>query len=91
MLDEFREEQIVKKVGGRFRLSTLIQKRIVALNRGATPLVNLPTSNLMEVVVREIVENKIYLDSSGRLAMTGDGSPREQGVSDDGGPGLTNL
>ena len=32
MLDELREELIVNKVGGRFKLSTLIQKRLVALN-----------------------------------------------------------
>ena len=31
MLDEFKEEQIVNKVGGRFKLSSLIQKRLVAL------------------------------------------------------------
>ena len=30
MLDEFKEEQIVNKVGGRFKLSSLIQKRLVA-------------------------------------------------------------
>ena len=35
MLDALREEAIVNKVGGRFKLSTLIQKRMVALNTGA--------------------------------------------------------
>ena len=39
MLDELKEEGIVNKVGGRFKLSTLIQKRMVALNKGAKPLV----------------------------------------------------
>jgi len=34
MHEEFKEEIIVNKVGGRFKLSTLIQKRLVALNRG---------------------------------------------------------
>ena len=41
MLDELREEAIVNKVGGRFKLSTLIQKRLVALNGGSKPLVDL--------------------------------------------------
>ena len=36
MIDELREEEIVNKVGGRFKLSTLIQKRLVALNSGRT-------------------------------------------------------
>ena len=40
MLDELKEEAIVNKVGGRFKLSTLIQKRMVALNTGAKPLVD---------------------------------------------------
>ena len=37
MIDDLREEQIVNKVGGRFKLSTLIQKRMVAINGGAAP------------------------------------------------------
>ena len=52
MIDELREEAIVNKVGGRFKLSTLIQKRLVAINAGARPLVDaakLP--NKMEVVI----------------------------------------
>ena len=34
MLDELKEEAIVNKVGGRFKLSTLIQKRCRAQHRG---------------------------------------------------------
>ena len=34
MIEALKEEQIVNKVGGRFKLSTLIQKRLVALNAG---------------------------------------------------------
>ena len=39
MIDELKEEEIVNKVGGRFKLSTLIQKRMIALNQGARRLV----------------------------------------------------
>ena len=74
MLDEFREDDIVRNVGGRFKLSTLVQKRMVALNRGAQPLVDLPTRDLMEIVVVEIKENKIYLDTSGRVQRVEDES-----------------
>ena len=35
MLDDLKEEGIVNKVGGRFKLSTLIQKRMRMLNTGA--------------------------------------------------------
>ena len=63
MLDELREEEIVKKIGGRFKLSTLIQKRMVALNAGARPLVDLNTDDKMAIVIREILLDKIYLDT----------------------------
>ena len=63
MIDELREEQIIKKVGGRFKLSTLIQKRLVALNAGARQLVDLKNSTKMEVVIQEILQDKIYLDT----------------------------
>lgn len=67
MIDALKEEEIVNKVGGRFKLSTLIQKRLVALNAGARPLVDLDTKEKMEIVVEEILRNKIFLDSSGEL------------------------
>ena len=64
MIDELREEAIVNKVGGRFKLSTLIQKRLVAINAGARPLVDVTKSkNKMEIVIQEIMQDKIFLDS----------------------------
>jgi DNA-directed RNA polymerase subunit omega len=71
MLDELKEEGIVNKVGGRFKLSTLIQKRMVALNTGARPLVDLKTNDKLTIVIQEILQNKIFLDPSGTLVMRG--------------------
>ena len=73
MLDELREEEIVKKVGGRFKLSTLIQKRLVALNQGSPILVDLDTEDKMKIVIREIMEDKIYLDTDSNLRIAGGG------------------
>jgi DNA-directed RNA polymerase subunit omega len=67
MLDDLKEEGIVNKVGGRFKLSTLIQKRMVSLNTGAKPLVDLRTSDKMAIVIQEILQDKIYLDLSGNV------------------------
>ena len=39
MLDINTEEELVQLVGGKFKLTSLIQKRIVELNMGAPPLV----------------------------------------------------
>ena len=71
MLDELKEEGIVTKVGGRFKLSTLIQKRMVALNTGARPLVDLKTTDKMAIVIQEILQDKIFLDQSGNIVMRG--------------------
>jgi DNA-directed RNA polymerase subunit omega len=67
MLEELKEEEIVNKVGGRFKLSTLIQKRMIALNQGARPLVDARTSDKMSIVIQEIMQDKIFLDLSGNV------------------------
>ena len=72
MLDELKEEKIVNKVGGRFKLSTLIQKRLVQLNQGSRPLVNMKTADRMKIVLQEISQDKIYLDASSQVRITGD-------------------
>jgi len=71
MIDALKEEEVVNKVGGRFKLSTLIQKRLVALNAGSRPLVEGDPNNKMEIVVQEILQDKIYLDTSNEVRITG--------------------
>ena len=88
MIDALKEEEIVNKVGGRFKLSTLIQKRLVAVNAGARVLVDFKSDNQMEIVVQEILQDKIYLDSSNRVKVAGESDGNA------GGPAeldLTNL
>ena len=63
MIDELREEAIINKVGGRFKLSTLIQKRLVQINAGSRPLVDPKDDNKMQIVINEIMQDKIFLDS----------------------------
>jgi DNA-directed RNA polymerase subunit omega len=65
----------------------IIQKRLAALNAGARALVDLDTKDKMEIVVQEILQDKIYLDSSNQMRVKGDGA-------DGGGPpdlDLSNL
>jgi DNA-directed RNA polymerase subunit omega len=71
LLDELKEEAIVNKVGGRFKLSTLIQKRMVMLNTGARPLVDVRGGDRLAIVVQEILQDKIYLDTSGQVQTRG--------------------
>jgi DNA-directed RNA polymerase subunit omega len=79
MLEELKEEEIVNKVGGRFKLSTLIQKRLIALNQGARPLVDGRNQDKISVVIREIMEDKIFLDITGKV------QTKEPSEGDDGG------
>ena len=81
MLEELKEEEIVNKVGGRFKLSTLIQKRMIALNQGARPLVDVRGDDKMEIVIQEIMQDKIYLDMSGNLQT----QRADRGAEDEGG------
>ena len=75
MIDELRDEKIINKVGGRFKLSTLIQKRLVAINAGARPLVDTKgAENKMQIVIQEIMQDKIYLDTELRVQTVGEGS-----------------
>lgn len=71
MLDELREDAVVNKVGGRFKLSTLIQKRLVALIKGARPLAGTETTDKMKVVIQEILQDKIYLDAESNVRVRG--------------------
>ena len=64
MLDIDCEDMLVKMVGGKFRLTSLIQKRIVDLNRGSPPLVEFEDNeepSLRDIVIKEILEGKIEL------------------------------
>ncbi|MCA9142030.1 MAG: DNA-directed RNA polymerase subunit omega [Planctomycetaceae bacterium] len=73
MFEELKEEGIVNKVGGRFKLSTLIQKRLVQLNAGSRPLVISDNSmDKMAIVLQEVLQDKIFLDSSNEVKITGD-------------------
>ena len=72
MIEALKEEAIVNKVGGRFKLSTLMQKRMVALNAGARPLVNIGSEDKLEIIVQEILQDKIYLEMSSEVKITGE-------------------
>jgi len=72
VLEELKEEEIVNKVGGRFKLSTLIQKRLVQLNQGSRALVNIDTHDKMSIVLQEIVQDKIFLNLDNEIEISDD-------------------
>ncbi len=69
MIEELKDEQLINKVGGRFKLSALIQRRLVYLNKGARAFVETdnPGDNKLNIVIQEILQDKIYLDMDGNV------------------------
>ena len=63
MIEELKDTAILKKVGGRFKLSSMIQKRMVELMEGSRPLIS-DTEGMtaMEIVIEEIKQDKIDID-----------------------------
>ncbi|WP_437226219.1 DNA-directed RNA polymerase subunit omega [Planctomicrobium sp. SH661] len=84
MLNELKEDSLAKKVGGRFKLSTLIQKRLVQLNRGSPPLVETQGKPSMATVIEEILTDKIYLDASQNVIIAKDNAPSLDRLMEDG-------
>ena len=63
MIDELKSTEIVNKVGGRFKLTALIQKRLGELMQGARPLIeDTQGKTLLEIVIAEILQDKIAID-----------------------------
>ena len=59
---EIREyETTAAKVGGKYKLAVLLQKRMAELMFGAPALVENPTKDLFETALRELSEGKITL------------------------------
>ena len=60
MIDALRSDEIVKKLGGRFKLCALIQRRMKELVvDGARPLIERDGRTDLELVIEEILQDKI--------------------------------
>jgi DNA-directed RNA polymerase subunit omega len=73
MIEALKSDEIVNKVGGRFKLTALIQKRMMELMDGARPLVERHHMTDLEVVIQEILQDKIAID----YAASGIAEPEE--------------
>ena len=75
MIEDLKSTDIVDKVGGRFKLTALIQKRLGELMQGARPLIeDTEGKTQLEIVIQEILQDKIAIDDgAGRVDKPGDG------------------
>jgi DNA-directed RNA polymerase subunit omega len=62
MIDHLKSDDIVNKLGGRFKLTALIQRRLAEIIDGARPLVERNGRSDFEVVIEEIMQDKITID-----------------------------
>lgn len=62
MIEALKSDEIVEKVGGKFKLTALIQRRLEQLLEGARPLVARDGRTDLEIVVEEIMQDKITLE-----------------------------
>ena len=63
MIDELKSEKLVNKVGGKFKLTALVQKRLGELMQGGRPLINdIEGKSMLEIVIQEILQDKITID-----------------------------
>ena len=62
MIDALNSDEIVNKFGGRFKLTALIQRRLAELIDGARPLIERDGRSDLEVVIEEIIQDKISID-----------------------------
>jgi DNA-directed RNA polymerase subunit omega len=63
MIEELKSTDLVEKVGGRFKLTSLVQKRLLELMQGARPLIeDTEGKTQLEIVIEEIKRDKITID-----------------------------
>ena len=76
MIEALKSDEIVNKVGGRFKLTALIQKRRMEIMDGARPLVEVKHGMTdLEIVIQEILELEADLGVTGP-----DGQPYRHAV-----------
>jgi DNA-directed RNA polymerase subunit omega len=59
MIEALKDDQIMHKLGGRFKFTALVQHRLRELMDGARPLVERNGRSDFEIAIEEIVEGKI--------------------------------
>jgi len=63
MIEELKNTELINKVGGKFKLTALIQKRLQELMDGARPLIeDTKGKTQLQIAIQEILQDKIAID-----------------------------
>jgi len=64
MIEELKSTDLINKVGGRFKLTALIQKRLDEMVQGARPLIeDTEGKTMLEIVIQEVLRDKITFET----------------------------
>ena len=78
MIEALKSDEVVNRVGGRFKLAVIVQKRLVDVTFGAPLLVERGSKTLMEAVIQEVLEGKVTLELPDRKRATPKAAPQEE-------------
>ncbi len=62
MIEALKDEAVLAKFGGKFKLCALVQARLRELMDGARPLVDRDGRSDLELVFEEIIQDKITIE-----------------------------
>ncbi|MCK4885805.1 MAG: DNA-directed RNA polymerase subunit omega [Planctomycetes bacterium] len=63
MIEALKGNEIINKVGGKFKLTALIQRRMAEMLQGSRPLIDdVKGKTMLEIVVDEILQDKIAIE-----------------------------
>lgn len=62
MIEALKDDAVLSKFGGRFKLCVLVQNRLRELMDGARPLVEREGRSDLELVFEEILQDKIAIE-----------------------------
>ena len=64
MIEDLKSEKIINKVGGKFKLTALVQRRLGEMMQGGRPLIkNIENKTMLEIAIQEILQDKITIDN----------------------------
>lgn len=64
MIEALKDDEVLMKFGGRFKLCVLVQARLRELMDGARPLIEREGRSDLDLVFEEIMQDKITIDLS---------------------------
>lgn len=63
MIEELKNDDLINRIGGRFKFTAMIQKRWRELMFGARPMIEPGRLSPLEIAIKEIAEGKIQAEA----------------------------